>query len=377
MSRFTFGIAIFIAGVLSILGCSGSGSPLAPDNPSKISNQNSTVNKSSQTHLWGFYNVYIDVDAKTAAAIPDRVAMFTVNTVNFLNGNASNMGFKINEILTGTDYTDVDIDVTLKHPFPGLPQYNGYDVRGIFMGDGSEALSYNSDLEYPVDGVDQMMLPNPATGFGPDGYTRWFNKPEFSGGGMPLFQYTQGKLATPGYSESATLNAYKYFADSLSTDENLWDWLAANADQYGVLSSGTSTTRNYYLRFPKGKGVAYSYAVIADWGGTDVHPSNAAESVAVNVADNSTVYYASPSDKGGNIKLDISVWNWGASLTGGIMDEYRIVLESTVLSNPWFSDDPSMTPIGGDENYSTYQIDVPADNVTGISDQEYWVIVEE
>jgi hypothetical protein len=378
MNRFALCIAFIFICALAASGCAGTGAPLSPDQLAEVTREKSVSPEPSQTHLWGLYDIYIDVDAMTAVAIPDRGAMFTANVVNFLNGKTTNMGFKINNIDTTTDYTDIDIDVTLKHPFPGLPQYNGYDVRGVFMGDGSATMAYNSDLKYPVDGTDQIMLANPGNGHGgPDGYTRWFNKPEFSSGGMPLMQYTSGKLATPGYSESATINGYKYFADGLSANDDLWNWFNANASQHGVFSSGVANTRNYYLRFPSGKGITFAYAVIANWEGPTIHPSNAAEAVGVKVVDNSTVYYVSPSDNGGNVKLDVSVWDWGSQLTGGVMEDYTIKVESTVLSSPWTADSTTMTPIGGDVNFSTYQLDIPADNVTGTEGQSYWVIVEE
>ena len=181
------------------------------------------ISHGSQTQLWGYYDVYVDVANKTATAILNRQAMFTANVVNLLNGKAASLSFHINGTPIGTGYIDVDIDVSITHPFPGLTQYNGYDVRGIFMGDGSAALAYNPKLKYAVLGADQYMLPDPTDSFGgPDGYTRWFNLPEFSGGGMPLFQYTQGKMASPGFAGTATLNPYKYFADNLLTTQDLW-----------------------------------------------------------------------------------------------------------------------------------------------------------
>jgi len=74
------------------------------------------------------------------------------------------------------------------------------------MGDGSGALKYNPELKYAVLGTDQYMLPDSVDGFGgPDGYTRWFNLPEFSTGGMPMFQYTKGKMASSKFAGTATL----------------------------------------------------------------------------------------------------------------------------------------------------------------------------
>ncbi|MFH1675703.1 MAG: hypothetical protein ABIC40_01675, partial [bacterium] len=236
------------------------------------------------------------------------------------------------------------------------------------------------DLIYPVMGTDQFMLADPDDGYGgPDGYTRWFNKSEFSEGGMPLFQYTQGKVATSGFNGTATLNACKYFADALGTTEGLWTWLNDNAEKHGQFSSGATNTRNYYLRFPKSIGTKYGYAIIANWGGLEpeYHPSNAPEAVACDVIDNSTVYYAGPSDKGGNLKLDLSVWDWDSTISAGVMEDYKIFVESTVLSNVYQFKPAEMTPIGGGEHYSTYHVEIPADSIQGTQGNEYWAIVEQ
>lgn len=326
----------------------------------------------SHTNLWGYYDVFIDIENQKVSSTLNRQVMFTANVVNFLNSNPAGLKFKINATPTGPDYIDVDIDVTITHPFPGLPQYHGYDVRGVFMGDGSASLNYNSDLIYPVLGTDQYMLDDPADGIGgPDGYTRWFNKSEFSQGGMQIFSYTQGKYASKGFNGTATLCPYKYFADDLGKNDDLWTWLNANPEKHGRFSSGASNTRNYYLRFPNTKGVVYGYAVTANWEGTGPqhHPSNAPEAVGCKVVNNSNVYYIDPSNKGGNLKLDISLFGWDYQPSA-------IFIESTVLLSPHELTPSEMIPIDGNENYSTYRTEIPADNITGTQNQEFWVIAQ-
>ncbi|MFH1677109.1 MAG: PKD domain-containing protein, partial [bacterium] len=372
MKRYTALICVFIAVILGGLSCSsGSGNPLSPstDTPQKFE-LNSTKGKSA-THLWGYYDVYIDKNTGGVESVENRSAMFCANVVKFINSSVAGLGFKINEIIAGSGYTDVDIDVAIRHPFPGLPQYNGYDVRGVFMGDGSGALDYNGDLNYPVLGIDQFMLPDPDDGYGgADGYTRWYNESEFSSGGMPLFSYTPGKFATPGFNPTATLCPYKYFANNLGANEDMWDFLYGNADQHGVFTSGEVNTRNYYLRFPSSKGVKYSYAIIANWEGVEpeFHPSNAPEPIACIVFDNSTVYYSSPSENGGSIVADIDLYAWKNQPS-------KIFIESNVLSSPAEFDSSSIAT-GGGENYSTYHVDIPADSIEGSSGNEFWVIAQ-
>jgi hypothetical protein len=195
---------------------------------------------------------------------------------------------------------------------------------------------------------------------------------------MPLFQYTQGNLATLGYSPSATLNPYKYFADGLGKNGDLWTFLKNTPGQFGVFGSGIICTRNYYLRFPNSKSVKFGYAIVANWEAPDVHPSNAPEAVACSVVDSSDVYYVSPTTKGGNLILDISVWDWGSAVSSaGMMEDYKIFVESTVLSSVHQFSTGEMTPVGGDENYSTYHVEIPADNILSPDGNEYWVIVEQ
>ena len=381
MSRLIFPITLAVILFAHVIGCSaGSSGPVQPmiENPGPELSSAQTGNN-SQVHLWGFYGITIDPETLEVESIPIRNLMFTANVTTFLNQNPSNMTFSINEILPGNDYIDVDIDVGLKHPFPGMLQYNGYDVRGVFMADGSASMLYDAKLIYPVPEVDQFMFADPQDGYGgPDGYTRWYNLSEFSIGGADLFNYTHGKLATTGYDSSSSVNPYKYFADGLSGNEDLWVWMLDNAHQDGVFSSGAINERNYYLRFPNATGVKYAYAVIANWHGDlpEDHPSNTTEAVSVNIEDNSDVWYVDSDNNGGTIDLDISVFDWGSELSSGIMENYDIIIESSVTDSVFYADDIVMTPVGGDDLYSTYHVEIAADAVTQLDDNEFWLMIE-
>lgn len=370
------------------MGCSnGSGIPTAPAADNTISGQ--SANAPSQTHLWGYYDIYLDISSKSAEVVYNRNAAFAANVTTCLNGNPANLGLKIHGVATGPgdSYVDVDVDVKLTHPYPGLTQYNGYDVRGIFMGNGTKVMNYNPKLRYAAyESLDQVMydydadMPgDPYTGRtgDPDGYTRWWNPMEFPKSG--LFGYTKGAWASKNYTSTASLNPYKYFADGLSADGNLWNFLTTTKGN-GVFSAGSSNTRNYYLRFPVPyPNVKFSYAVIANWKGVQPqdHPSNASEAIALSVEQTPHVFYESPSKNGGKIKLDISVFDWDSQLSNGVMSDYKIIVESTVLSAPYVLNNSEMTPKGGGVNYSTYHVEIPADKVTSTKLQEYWVIVED
>ncbi len=356
----TLAVAAFVA-----IGCSG-GSPVTPTANHELTSA-STPAAPTHTNLWGYYDVHVDIENRTAEAVPNRQVMFAANVVRFVNNPPANLTLQIQNIVPGSDYVDIDIDVTLRHPFPGMPQYNGYDVRGVFMGDASGTLAYSNSLAYPVLGTDQYMLDDPVDGDGggPDGYTRWYNPTEFTTPG--LFGYTLGVFESPDFDGDATLCPYRYFADGLTAKQDLWEFLTATGD-HGVFAAGETNTRNYYLRFPYTKEMEFGYAIVADWEGAAVHPSNATEAVACNVIDNSDVHYPDSAGSYGDLILDISLFGW----------EYQpstIYIESTVLSAV-ASFDPAAIATGGGDHYSTYHVEIPADNVTMTKGNEYWVIAE-
>jgi hypothetical protein len=378
MNRWILVCSVILMVVYFTAGCASNGS--IPSCPGITGNQtiSAATENASQTQLWGLYDVYIDIPTKTVTATVNRQAMFTANVVQFVNGKPPKLAFHINDTPVGADYVDVDIDVSITHPFPGLTQYNGYDVRGVFMGNGSTQLQYTS-LIYASLGTDQFMLPDPDDQQGgPDGYTRWFNKTEFSTGGMPLLSYTKGSVASPNFDGTATLNPYKYFADGLTKDDDLWTWLGNNASAHSVFSAGQTNTRNYYLRFPNATGVKYGYAILANWKGTDPtdHPANAPEAVGCKVTDNSNLWFIDNSQKGGGLNFDISIWDWDATLSAGLMEDYKLFIDSTVLSATHQFTPSEMIPTGGDANFSTYHVEIAPDQFIGATGNEFWVIVE-
>jgi len=372
MNRIFNSVSTLILISIMIAGCADGVNPVSPDENDAGVSLERIVEKSGAPILWGYYDLRFDFENCEIEVIPNRIVEFNANVVNFLNNSSSGLSIEINDTPTGPGYVDVDIDITLRHPFPGMQQYNGYDVRGVFMGDGSEVLE-STGVTCAVNGPDQFMMPSPDTGHGgPDGYSRWYNYPEFATGGMPLLSYTQGKLATPGFDGSATLNPYMYFADGLGATDDLWDYLQQDGNLNGVFSSGAVNTRNYYLRFPSpSPGVVYGYVVTACWEGVDDddHPANASEAVACKVVDNSNVYYIDETENGGGIDLEISLFNWVGLPSG-------IIVESTVLENPHNLTSSEMVPVGSGDNYSTWAVEIPADEVDGPDFQEYWIIAQ-
>jgi len=360
------------------MGCSGGKvNPLTPTNDLA---GNAAIN-ATQTHLWGYYDVYIDIPTQTATAVPNRGAMFSANVVQFVNSPVSNLSFLINGTPVDPAFVDVDIDVSITHPFSGLTMYNGYDVRGIFIGNGTPTLKYDTpDLKYAghKGTTDQEMYDyalttgDPGKYGNPDGYTRWFNPTEF--GTTGLFGYTKGAVATPAYSGTATLNPYKYFADQLGVADNAYTFLTTSAG-HGVFTAGVTNKRNYYLRFPNSVGIKFNYAIVANWKGEAPadHPANTPEACALSVKVTPDIWWTSATSKGGDLIVDMSFpKQWGATPS-------TIYIESTVLNNPYQLSTFEMTPIGGGAAFSTYHAEVAANNITGNSstvNHEFWVIAQ-
>ena len=371
MNRWTVLLATILFAAFVAVGCSGGGdSPVLPGPGTDMTANVAQTPSGSTTYLWGYYDVTIDLDTQNITAVPNRSSLFAANVVEFLNSNPAAMIFTMNDLVIGTTEIIVDIDVGIKHPFDGMPQFNGYDVRGVFMGDGSETMSYNSDLDYPVYGTDQFHLDDPVDmdGGGPDGYTRWYNASEFPTPG--IFGYTHGNMATKSFTPSATLSPYKYYADGIDIEDDVFEFLTANEADRGVFSTGSVNTRNYYLEFPLPTPAAsYGYAIVANWEDPAIHPSNAPEAVAINVTVDPDIWYVDNTNNGGDLKLEIDVWNWDFQPTS-------IIIESTVLNTPYTFDSGDMTPTGGAANWSTYEVEIPTDNVTGLLGNEFWVICE-
>jgi len=380
MNRWTLAVAVVF--ITLAIGCSNdSVSPLSPI--PDLTRGSVTTTGAPQTNLWGYWDLYFDLENGTVEAVPNHQAEFAANVVSFLNSKGG-LGFLINETIPGTGFVDVDINVSLTHPLPGMTQYNGYDVRGIFMGNGTQTLKYDTQLKATNRDDEQYMLDDPddGDGGGQDGYTRWWNPDEFTAPG--LLGYTPGKAASPGYIGSATLNAYKYFADGLSATEDLWAFLSPGTGE-GVFSSGATNTRNYYLRFPTPlPGVKYCYAVVASWKSElpADHPANATEAQGINVVIEPDLYYVNGTSKGGDFIADISVFDWGSKVAPtGEMDDYLLHIETELNTTVYNATVPDMTPVGGTANYSTYHIEFTPNNLTFNSvgaghDAEYWVIVE-
>jgi len=360
MKRHEALFSVLLIAIMVMLGCSGgNGDPLSPDSESGLTGDREAA--ASTNMLWGYYNVTVDLENETVEAVPNRNVMYELNINTFLNGNPAALGFTINGVASSPDYLELDMDVSITHPIPGKPQFDGYDVRGTLITDAGATMAFNPDLHYPTVDASQMIL-------NADGYTRWFNKPEFTVPGVG--GYTPGIYGTKHLTGDSTINPYKYFADGIAATDDPWGFLNASTVDSGVFSSGSVNTRNYIIGFPlPTPGVQFDYSIVASWAGATVHPANTPEAVACNTVVTDSIYYVDSSDWGGDLIADVSLFYWDQAPT-------QIIIESSVLSTPYFLNPIEMTPVDSDTNWATWHFEAPADNVTGYEGNEFWVIAE-
>jgi hypothetical protein len=335
---------IFVAIIMALVsfGCSrGAGIQTNPTTPGA---QNSEVTSSDSHQLWGLWQVTADPAAGTLDIVPLRTTAMHVNVVPILEPPA---GMKLK--IANLKFTGLvcDVDVTLVHPFPGLSQYIGFDVAGVFISKGTAAGFGDPDLMMAGSGETRML--------NPDGYTRWWNPSEFSVAGQPILRYKDGMLGNKNSTSNfnCTLNGYKLFGDSLAKDDDLLSLTPSNRVPF---LNGSANTRHYTIDF--NGGVVFNYAVDANWEPIEGTPpftpdeyvpeANRPEAWAVSITELENSLWNDGATMGGDLSLQIDVW-----------DHFNAGLNTVKVESPGnFDAIIATTPIGGGEGYSTYQVDI-------------------
>jgi len=325
-----------------IAGCSSSGisDVTAPFETGK----EATVGNSHQ--LWGYFQFIADPVAGTLDVVPLRDTAMHLNALVFLEPPPL-----VNLTLESLKFTGdiIDADIGLRHPFLGLTEFTGFDVCGIFISNGSITGFSDSKLRMAGDGDTRLL--------NPDGYSRWWNPAEFPIGNT-MFSYKDGLLGAPdSYADyNCTLNAYKYFCDDLTS---LNDPLTKVSQAHrGMFSAGQKNIRHYTIKLGTA-GLIFNYAVdagwkfpmgSAPWSAPDdfPHDANRSEAWRVSVGEVENILWNDGSDKGGDLKLQIDVYDW---FNG---DKNTVRVESP--GN--FPMTETTTALGGGEGYATYYIEV-------------------
>lgn len=373
-------ILILILTTIAV-GCSGSRSPVNPEHmpdPTQVeSNDFSTYSPATHGYMLGMWDVYIDPGCNSVDIVPLRGLEVTVNVTKFVHGPPTHLAFKDMVIDFQTDYVDLSIDFGFQHPVTGLDQFTLFDVMGVFLGGGSDTFPGQGNLSIPGE-TDQRLL-------NPDGYTRWFNAPEFGEAGIqsPILGYYPAPGGTPGFIPPAVLNPYKYYADGLDEYGEVFGFLESNPDGRGGFGASSTNYRRLDLRFPNDTILNFQYAFIAHWEPGVDHPeppsvledfpisANTDEAVAVEITDYSNAYYSGDGEFGGDVMFDVEVWDWFSYCeTSGVMDEYEIRCYSDAWSGAY---EVNMAPIEQADHRCKYPVDIPVEFLESDLDLHVWI----
>jgi hypothetical protein len=342
-----------------------------------------SISSAAPNMLWGLWEISIDPESLEAEIVPVRGAMFTANVTQFLQPPAAPTNLLSIQVLASSDPSNgyFEVNAAVSHPFPGLPKYRGFDVRGIFISNGSMPFGTDPGALFTNTGESRVV--------NADGYTRWWNPTEFTSFNT-ILGFTPGKLAPPVY-PTATINPFKYYAEDLDSTEPLNMLDPATRGTFPTVP-GTHI-REYDIQFDMTGGspdFTFNYAVDASWEdpGDDAAPdyniddyplsANSAEAYSISVADNgSTAYYENDSSKGGSLNLLIKVYDWQAPVNpSGVAGELAALwLDSPVLGT--FTDIlPSATILPDGPTSSIFEVSLSSLNLTKSGPEEIMIFAQ-
>ena len=253
MHRMAFGLLTILSIILLLVSCSSSDSPTtAFDDPKEAV----SYGGSTSHDLWGLWEFVADPEAQTLEYYQLRVPDFHLNVLPFLEPPALvNLSLE-SDVIFDIPNNTLQVDIGLTHPFLGLNEFAGFDVKGIVIS-RADLMDSTPTVQYEMPGPTTLRLVNA------DGYTRMWNPDEFPY--LPeneLFCYKDGLLgATDSFANyDAQLNGYKYHCDGLLPGDPV-----ANMDfsQRGVFGPGEKNIRTYVISTPQG--LIFNYAVDASW----------------------------------------------------------------------------------------------------------------
>jgi len=232
-------IVLALALLLTFVGCSSGKSPVAPTFAPEQRSQ-VTGSYSNRTVL-GYWTVKIDPDSESVEIIPDREMASHFNVVRLLEVDPCTDCLKI-ENLSFLPGNTLQCDFELRHPFPGLDKFTGFDVRGVLVTDGDTFFPEDNRLA-SLDGTNPILL-------NPDGYTALFNPVEFPAdeAPFPILGYIPGKFSY-GDNFTATLNPFMAFAKD---------------NPRRMLSAGATETVTVNLKYPSAP-FEFGYIVDTSW----------------------------------------------------------------------------------------------------------------
>ncbi|HEX9746722.1 MAG TPA: hypothetical protein VGB30_14990 [bacterium] len=387
MTRSTTITTLIILAVLLIIGCSGNSNPVAPDtfgenSPSNLTSQSDPADNPVGGHeLWGFWQGDYNLETGEFEFIPLRDVQFHLNATGPLNSAIPGLSININTFTPPSG--NIDFDLTIQHPFPGT-NFRGFDTWGIVMGAGdTQTSSLDPGAVFPS--------PRGMRILNADGLTRWWNAQEFMSPGF--YGFTPGKLGPNGFKAQTTINQYKYFADILQPTDPVSPTVnTVNRGTFSTDGSPPTVTRNYQIQFPIGPNgpiFAFQYAIASNWSfptGSSPPPkpvvdfpmeANCPEAYNIQVRTaGTTAWYINENDLGGNINLQIEVFDWGAPTNpGGIDTEIASIWVESPTLFPTAINIPKVSTPGSQPTSGIYMTQIQNVTPAGLENQEILVTV--
>jgi len=248
---------IIIAAIFSIAfcGCSSLGSVTAPIGSCDILIRT----KLPQTDRWNWFTeLYcVSEDHTKIERVENRAGDWHVNVNKFVEPLNCTQCLKIGKPEIQSD-NSLKVKVALTHPFPGNPEYTGFDVRGTIIFPATRYWKRQPPSLYnDIDGVifddfDPFYFSRAEDGGGQllnaDGFTIYL----FPGldiiPHLPITKYSKGKHSN-GPDPDSTINGYKLFT---------------NDPERRMFRVNDSITRTYHISPPQGE-FFFGYVVDASW----------------------------------------------------------------------------------------------------------------
>jgi hypothetical protein len=361
-----FACLVSVIMISIVMGCSAGqgGSPAVPQATNEVVN---SAGNSSSHITWGLWRFEADPIAGTLDVTMLRVGAMHLNALPFIDQPP--LVFLTLESLEFNGNI-IDTDIGLRHPFLGLVEFTGFDVKGILITNGSFNSFTDSDLIMATEGDTRLL--------NPDGLTRWWNPSEFPQDGT-MFGYYDGCLGLPDSAAhyNSTLNGYRYFCDDFDQPDDPLS--AINPEGRGVFSAGQKNVRHYTIELGA-EGLVFNYAVDASWEfpqgpapwavPDDFGPNaNQPEAYRIDVTElpGSTLFYdESAGEGGGDLLLSIDVYDWFGADLHTVKAEWPDFAAQVLSSGP----------TGGGIGYSTYGVDLIECSPSAVGEQPLLITVE-
>ncbi len=237
-------VVLLLSIIMLTLGCAGKGdrNPVLPESSNDLpgSSQISSQSDSNPGYLLGYWNIHVSEDRQSAELVPLRLPQMHLNALKLLQENPCSDCLSLSHV--SSEPPDiVQFWLNLKHPYPDMPKFTGFDVRGIFI--------TGSNYTFPESGRSIAWGDDLPTLINYDGYTSLFNPTEYPETlpVPPALKYIPG-LWAPSGDLTATLNPY----------------IAYRSKPRNMFEAGSSQTEYFRIRLPDGVS-DFGYAISACW----------------------------------------------------------------------------------------------------------------